>query len=59
MHAFGLWQLSMLALAAAMVAIGVAGLVGTVTPKPILPAIFIIVALILAFDAGRRFTTLR
>ena len=59
MTAVGPRQLSLLALAAGMVLLGVLGLTGFVTPGPVLAATFLAVAIILAFDAGRRFTTLR
>lgn len=58
MRAFGLRQLLMIALAAAMVAVGVAGLVGTLTSTPILAASLLAVAVILAFDLGRMSTEL-
>lgn len=54
MSVVGARQLSMLALAAAMVAIGVVGLVGTVTPTLGLAAVLLVAAIVLVFDAGRR-----
>lgn len=43
----------MLALSLGMVLLGAAGLTGTVTSTPVLAATLLLIALLLAFDAGR------
>ena len=53
MTTIGVRQLSLLALAAGMVVIGVAGLAGAVTLGPTLVAVLFLAALVLAFGTGR------
>ena len=43
----------MLTLTAGMMVVGVLGLAGVVTPGPVLAAVLLGVAVVLAFDAGR------
>ena len=56
MRTLGFRQLSMLILTGAMVVVGVLGLIGIVTPTPILAAVLVLTAIVLAFVAGRTST---
>lgn len=56
MTAVGLRQLSQFALAVSLVTVGALGLAEIVTPGPVLAAVLLATAVVLAFDAGRQFT---